>query len=482
MSGSKFLAFDFGAESGRTIIGMINDGGISLQEIHRFPNKQVEIGGHLHWDFQYLFGQLKHGLRLSIEKGHSDIRSIGVDTWGVDFGLIGKDGILLEDPYAYRDSRTDGMMDRVFEKITREKIYSITGIQTMQINTLFQLYSANVKQGELLKESDALLFMPDLFNYFLTGKKCSEYTIASTSQLLDASKKNWDETLFRTLGLPIRIMQPIVQPGTIVGKLLPEIAEEAGLKETVDVVAVGCHDTASAVAAVPSQSENWGFISSGTWSLIGIESDRPYLSKDALRNDFTNEGGVDNKIRFLRNVTGLWLLQECRRSWEKQGDRLDYIELSKLAGEAQTLKCRIDPDDPFFLHPPDMPEAIQEYCERTNQPVPDAKGEFVRCILESLAFKYRNVVDRIKTITGKRIERLHIVGGGSQNDLLNQLTSNACGIPVAANPVEATALGNIIVQALAKNILPSLQKARELVAHSFPVKWYEPVRCHVSRS
>ncbi len=476
MAAAKFLAFDFGAESGRAIIGIINDDRISLEEIHRFPNRQIEIGGHLHWDFHYLFQELKNGLRLAVEKGHGNIISIGIDTWGVDFGLIGTDGTLLENPYAYRDSRTDGMMEKVCKIISREEIYALTGIQFMQINSLFQLYSAVINQSEILRKTDKLLFMPDLFNYFLTGKKYSEYTIASTSQMLNATTKNWDEVLFHKIGLPHHIMAPIIQPGTIIGKLLPEIADAAGFKKSIDMVAVGCHDTASAVAAVPAESIKWGYISSGTWSLVGVESDQPQLSRDALTNDFTNEGGVGNKIRFLRNVTGLWLLQECRRSWERTGDVLDYGALVAEANNSGAFKSKIDPDDPIFLNPADMPEAIRNYCKKTQQPIPIDRGEFVRCIIESLAFKYKDIIDKINAITHKKIQKLHIIGGGSQNEMLNQLTADACGIPVIANPVEATALGNIIVQAIAKNIIPSLQKGREIVANSFPLKRYQPTK------
>lgn len=473
MSISKFLAFDFGAESGRAIVGILDGERISLEEMHRFPNRQTKILGHLHWDVLALFEEIKTGMKIAVQKGHGDIESVGIDTWGVDFGLVGKNGELLGFPFAYRDCRTDGMMERVFEKMSREEIYSATGIQFMQINTLYQLYSVALSDPKLLSICDRLLFMPDLFCFLLTGRKCSEYTIASTSQLLNAAKRNWDESIFSRLALPMNIMAPVVQPGTVIGALLSEISAEVGLKKGIDVIAVGCHDTASAVAAVPARGKNWAYLSSGTWSLIGIESERPLITAETM-SDFTNEGGVGNTIRFLRNVMGLWLLQECRKSWKKSGEEYSYDQLVAMAAEAEGSACTIDSDDASFLNPADMLEAIKNYCRKTNQHVPESKGEFVRCIFESLAMKYKSVLEKIDSVTGNAIEQLHIVGGGSQNDMLNQLTSDACGIPVAAGPVEAAALGNIIVQAIADGTLKSVSDGREMVARSFPVKNYYP--------
>jgi rhamnulokinase len=448
MPTSKFLAVDLGAESGRVIVGILDDDRISLEEVHRFPNLQVRTINHAQW---------------------------GIDTWGVDFGMVGKSGTLLANPYCYRDPRTNGMMEEVFRKIPREEIYTSTGIQFMQINSLYQLYAASLNEKELFAQCATLLFMSDLFNYFLTGEKVSEYTIASTSQLLNARKRTWDENIFRKLGLPMSIMAPLIQPGSIVGKLLPEIASTTGYKKEIDVVAVGCHDTASAVAAIPGRRGNWAFVSSGTWSVVGIESDQPLINKDTLENDFTNEGGVGGKIRFLRNVTGLWLLQECRKSWKKRGRACDYDELVTIASTTQGFKYMIDPDDISFLNPPDMPEAITAYCRRISQPVPENAGEFVRCILESLAMKYKDVLEKIISITKQAIETIHIVGGGSQNAMLNQFTADATGIPVEAGPVEATALGNILVQAIAKGRIASIEEGRVMVARSFPITRYDPM-------
>jgi rhamnulokinase len=366
------------------------------------------------------------------------------------------------------------MMEKVFEKISREEIYTLTGNQFMQINSLYQLYAMLMNNEETLEICDKLLFMPDLFNFFLTGKKCSEYTIASTSQLLNATKKEWDKNIFQKLGLPINIMAPVIQPGSIIDKLLSDIAIEVGLSKEVDVVSIGCHDTASAVAAVPAFTDKWAFISSGTWSVIGIELNQPLINKITMMSNFTNEGGIGGKIRFLQNVIGLWLLQECRKSWEKNSNRLTYDELIKMASKVQEFKSIINPDDNLFLNPPDMLSAIKNYCIKTRQPVPESIGEYVRCIFESLALKYKGVIKKIDSVTKSTIETIHIVGGGSQNEMLNQLTANACGLPVAAGPVEATALGNIIAQALAKGTIQSIQYGKELIARSFPIKMYKP--------
>lgn len=471
---SKFIAADFGAETGRVIVGILDGDKLSLDEVHRFPNTQTKTGVHIHWDVPYLFGELKRGLSLAVQQGHGDIESIGVDTWGVDFGLLDKQGQLIESPFAYRDPRTNGMMNKVFENIPREEIYSLTGIQFMQINSLFQLYSVAIERPEVLAGCETLLFMPDLFNYLLTGQKASEYTIASTSQMLNARSKHWDETLFAKLGLPFHIMAPLVHPGSVIGKLLPDIAREVGLNKDVDIIAVGCHDTASAVAAVPAAGDEWAYLSSGTWSLLGVETRQPLMNVESLRHNFTNEGGVDSSIRFLRNVMGLWLLQETRRSWREHGKEFSYDELATLASSSLAFRSIINPDDNSFLNPPDMPEAIRTFCRKTGQDVPEKEGELVRCIFESLAFKFKTVLERIVPIAKINIRTLHVVGGGSHSDLLNQCTADACGISVVAGPIEATALGNVLVQAISKGKVESLRKGREMVARSFPLKSYEP--------
>jgi len=473
MSKAKFLAFDFGAESGRAILGILDSKEIKLEEIHRFSNLQLNISGHIQWDISYLFNELKKGLTSAAAKGHKEFLGIGINTWGVDFGLVGRDNQILGNPYAYRDSRTEGMINKAFKLMPKEDIYSYTGIQFMPFNSIFQLLSLVESQSPLLDVSETLLFMPDLFNFLLSGQKYSEYTIASTSQLLNAEKVGWEKEIFNKLHLPINIMAPVIQPGTVIGQLLPDIARETGVKP-VDVIAPACHDTASAVASVPAQSVNWAYLSSGTWSLLGIEVDEPIINEKSLKYNFTNEGGVNGKIRFLRNTMGLWLLQRCLKSWEQNGEPLSYKKLKNLAAGAMAFKNIINPDDQMFLNPPDMPEAIIKFCKKTNQPVPEKKGDFIRCIFESLALKYRFIIDRIKSMSTKPIETIHIVGGGSQNELLNQFSANATGIPVIAGPVEATAVGNILVQAITKKELNGIKEGRELVARSFPLKYYEP--------
>ena len=478
MAISKYIAVDLGAESGRIIVGILENEKIVIEEIHRFPNPQINKNENLFWDVPFLFKEIKTGISIASTKGHSDVESIGIDTWGVDFGLIGKNNQLLELPHTYRDNRTNGIPEKVFEKISFDEIYERTGIQLMQINSLYQLYSIKLSNKSLLKECDKILFMPDLFNFLLTGEKKSEYTIASTSQLLNAKTKEFDIDIFSSLGLPINIMAPIILPGTIVGKLLPEIARETGLNE-IEVIAVGCHDTASAVAAIPEQGidpsagrHGWAYLSSGTWSLLGIENDEPLI--DLHFKDFSNEGGVNNKIRFLKNISGLWFLQQIKKSWEKGGNYLSYEEITDLAANSEPFISIIDPDDSIFINPSDMIRAINEYCVKTSQRIPGTKGEYARSILESLALKYKTVLDKIEKISNKKITRLHIVGGGSQNELLNQLAADATGKQVIAGPVEATALGNTIVQANAKGKIDSLEKAREIIALSFPQKLYEP--------
>lgn len=472
MAVSKYLAIDLGAESGRVIVGIFDGQQIRLEEVHRFPNKQVKIFNGNYWNVLSLFEEIKKGLLLAVEKGYGDIESIGIDTWGVDFGLIDKNGQLLGMPHTYRDSRTDGIPEKVYEKISSDEIYGITGIQLMQINSLYQLYSLKLFNKELLNNCSKILFMPDLFNYLLTGVMKSEYTIASTSQMVNSKTRSFDEKIFSELGIPKNITAPIVEPGTVIGKLLPEIAKEVGLNE-VDVIAVGCHDTASAVAAVPAEGKDWAYLSSGTWSLIGIETDEPVIEL-SLKNNFTNEGGVGGKTRFLHNTMGLWFIQALRKSWGGKGDTLTYEEITELASVAKEFAAVIEPDDKLFLNPEDMVEAIEKYCEQTNQDKPKTKGEFARVVLESLALKYKMILEKIENVSNKKIEKLHIVGGGSQNELLNQLTANAAKKKVLAGPVEATALGNVIVQAIAKNKIESLNKAREIVSNSFPLKTYTP--------
>jgi rhamnulokinase len=472
MAISKFLAVDLGAESGRVIVGILKEDRIYVEEVHRFPNQQIHKDNNCYWDVPFLFKEIRKGISTAVEKGHNDIESLGIDTWGVDFGLIGKNGELLGLPHTYRDNRTIGIPEKVFNIISSDDIYRKTGIQIMQINSLYQLYSIKLNKETLLNKCDKLLFTPDLFNYFLTGEKKCEYTIASTSQMLDIETKTFDEFIFSKLELPIDIMPPVVKPGTIVGSLLPEISKETMIGP-IDIVAVGCHDTASAVAAVPAAGNDWAFLSSGTWSLLGIEIDEPII-EPSLKNNFTNEGGIYDKIRFISNTTGLWFLQEIKKSWERSGEEYSYDEIMQMAGPADEFICNINPDDHAFINPADMVEAIRDYCVRTNQEFPKTKGALARSVLESLALRYKSIIDKIEKISGRKINKLHIVGGGSQNELLNQLTADATGKEVIAGPVEATALGNIIVQAIARGKIDSLEKARKIISLSFSQKFYEP--------
>ncbi|MBN1481084.1 rhamnulokinase [candidate division KSB1 bacterium] len=444
MALAKYLAFDLGASSGRAIVGIYDKNNLQLVETHRFPNRMAQINGHFHWDILQLFEEIKTGLAQTVKAGHQDIRSIGVDTWGVDFGLIGRGGVVLGNPYAYRDMQPETML-KVFEKISRQELYFKTGIQFMTFNSIFQLYRLVDEQNPLLDVAEKLLFIPDMLNYFLTGTMVSEYTIASTSQLLDPWHKTWAKELFDRLNLPFDIMAEIVPPGTTIGQLRKDIAEKTGLPN-VKVVAPACHDTASAVAAVPAEGDNWAYLSSGTWSLIGIEASEPIINENALANNFTNEGGVHDKIRFLKNVAGLWLVQRCKSDWQKEGVDLSFSELTQLAKEAGPSTCHVDPDDQKLANPANMPQAIMDYCRDSNQPVPETKGQIIRCILESLALKYKHVLDNLNTMLPQPLQRLFIVGGGSQNLLLNQLTEETTGLKVIAGPAEATGIGNLTMQ------------------------------------
>jgi len=479
----KFLAFDLGASSGRAVLGILENNRLVLEEIHRFSNGPVAIHGTLYWDVLKLFDEMQQALSLYAHSHGRELAGIGVDTWGVDFGLLSKDGVLLSNPVHYRDKRTDNMMEKVFQRVPREEVYNQTGIQFMQLNTLYQLFSMVLNKSPLLEIADTFLMMPDLFNYFLTGVKMAEFTEATTSQCYNPRSGNWAMSLLESLNIPTRIMPEIVQPGTILGKLSSHIAEEVGLGQ-VSVVAPASHDTGSAVAAVPakgdkrnmdSQSEdvNWAYLSSGTWSLIGIEVQEPIINEQSLQFNFTNEGGVGGTYRFLRNVAGLWLVQECRRIWERSGQSLSYGQLVNLAEEAKPFVAFVDPDHNLFLNPPDMPAAIVEFCEQTGQSKPETKGEIIRCALESLALKYRVVLEMIGKIRTP-IKKLHIVGGGTQNTLLCQFTANATNIPVVAGPVEATAIGNIMVQAIALGYLPSIAAGRQMIGQSFDLIEYHP--------
>jgi rhamnulokinase len=460
------LAVDLGAESGRTILGTIKDGRLSLTETHRFANRPVQKQDSLYWDAMQLWGEIKRGISLSCT-GIS-IASLGLDTWGVDFALLDKNGNLLGNPYHYRDTRTDGMLETAFARIPREEIFAQTGIQFMQINTLYQLLSMVIAKDPQLAAANTFLPIPNLFNYWLSGQITCEFTHATTTQCINPLTRSWAVPLLEALGIPMRIFPSICEPGTSLGHLLPAIASETGTG-SIPVIAPACHDTGSAVAAVPASKVDFAWLSSGTWSILGAEVREPVLSAKALAYNFTNEGGVCGTWRLSKNIMGLWLVQECKHEWD-----LSYDELIHLASEAKPFLAVIDPDDQVFLHPNDMPEKIRQFCADTGQAVPRTKGEIVRVALESLALKYRFVLEHLEELTGRHLEPLHIFGGGVKNRLLDQFSADATGRTVIAGPVEATAIGNILMQIITLGELSSLQDARQLVRHSFEIEEFHP--------
>lgn len=461
-----YLAIDFGGGSGRVIAGTITDekGGkkLTMQLVHRFQNRQVRLGNHVYWDFPALFEDMKTGLKKAAQLGLK-VSGIAIDTWGVDFGFIDRDGNLVGNPVCYRDARTNGMAERFFADVDRTAHYAVNGTQVMEINTLFQLLSLKLADSPQLQIADKMLFTPDLFSYFLTGEANTEYTIASTSEMLDARKRDWDWELIDSLDLPRHLFCPIVMPGTVRGRLRKDIAEETGLGE-VDVIAVGSHDTASAVAAVPATDDEQpvAFISSGTWSLLGVEINEPILTEEARRAEFTNEGGIGGKITFLQNITGLWFIQRLMAEWKEEGDEQQY-DILLPAAEKAVIDTVIPVDDAAFQNPPSMQQAIIDYCNAHNLTAPTSKAETTRVVLQSLAAKYAEATSALNAMLPSPIKKLHIIGGGSQNKLLNRLTEEALGVPVEAGPVEATGIGNILTQALAKGEVSDIAEMRRIV-------------------
>lgn len=474
----RVLAFDIGASSGRAILGTFQGDAIKTKEIHRFLNEPVIVNGTMYWDVLRLFHELKQGLIKAKLEGEVD--SIGIDTWGVDFGLIDKKGYLLENPVHYRDNRTEGMFGEAFQKLDKTKFYNITGNQFMEINTAFQLLSLVINRPELLERADTLLLMPDLLNYLFTGIKTSEYSIASTTQLLDAGKRNWSKEVMEALALPQELFTSIVPCGTKIGSITKEICEELNVS-SCEVIAVAGHDTQSALVSVPTPQEDFIFISCGTWSLMGTELRQPYINEKSDHYNITNEGGFGGKISFLKNITGLWLIQESRRWWIKEGKEYSFSELEEMAANVKPYQCFIDPDASEFGPAGNMPERIREYCKRTGQYVPTTIGEIVRCINESLAFKYRLVLEEIIDCTGKEYNNVHMVGGGIQSKLLCQLTANACGRNVIAGPVEATVFGNLALQLIALGEIKDLVQARNVIKISAEILQYVPVVSQASK-
>ena len=471
MTGNPLLAFDFGAESGRAILGRFEGERLELEELHRFPTGGTAVLDRLYWDVLRLHDGIKQGLRAA---AGARIASVGVDTWGVDFGLLAADGSLLDNPRHYRDPRTEGVLDRALERVSRERVFAATGVQLLPINTLFQLLAMQEQSAPQLGTAHRLLMMADLLHYFLTGEQVCEFTNATTTQFYDPRRGRWSTELLEAFGLPHRILPEIVPPGTRIGPRLESVSRDCGLASGIPVVAPATHDTGAAVAAVPAEGPDFAYISSGTWSLMGAELQAPDLSPGALRCNFTNEGGVGGTFRFLKNIMGLWLVQECRRAWSAEGRDLSYHELTRAAEEAPGFGALVDPDDGRFLPPGDMPGRVAAFCRETGQPEPAGEGAVIRCLLESLALKYRWVLERLEEVLGRRLEPVHVVGGGIRNTLLCQLTADATGRPVVAGPAEATAVGNLLVQALGLGRLGSVEDIRAVVRASFEPRTFTP--------
>ena len=467
----RVLAFDFGASSGRAIIGCFDGDKITLEEVHRFSNDPVSVGGTVYWDVLRLFYEIKQGIIKAKIAGGFD--SIGIDTWGVDFGLIDSEGKLMENPVHYRDARTVGLVDEAFKTMPKEKLYGITGIQFMELNTLFQLISLKKYRPWMLERADKMLFMPDLFGYMLTGKMCAEYSIASTSQLIDLDKKTWSKEILDAFGIKESVFAPLVQPGTVLGELSKEICEECGV-DPVPVISVCGHDTQSAITSVPCEDGDFAFLSSGTWSLFGTELDKPIVNETSMNINITNEGGFDGSTGFLKNIIGLWLIQESRRQWKREGKEYSYADLEKLALAAEPFKCFIDPDAPEFVPHGNIPERVREFCRKTGQYVPETVGEIMRCIYESLAMKYRLTFEKLRECTERDYPVIHVIGGGTKDDLLCQMTANSCDRTVKAGPIEATVMGNVAVQLMSDGSVKNIGQARKIVADSSELKTFEP--------
>ena len=469
---SCFFAVDLGATSGRTIVGTLDDSGLALREVTRFQNPIIRLRGHCYWDIYALYREIIEGLSAVSREGIA-IRSIGIDTWGVDFALIGSDGDLLRNPYSYRDPHTEGAMEAYFNEIPRERVYELTGIQFMNFNSLFQLYQLHRTDNSALGAAEKILFMPDALSYLLTGHAVTERTIASTSQMLNPRTGCLEKELLDVCGISESQFGPIVLPGTVVGTLTPEVQRLTGLG-AVPVVAVAGHDTASAVAAVPARSERFAYLSSGTWSLMGIETREPIINKESFARNFTNEGGVEGTTRFLKNICGMWLLERSRAEWKAAGQPYSYDYIYAHIPEVPAFRSLINPDDPCFANPECMVDAIQHYCRTTGQPVPETTEEVCRCIFDSLALRYRQVFGYLKEMAPFPLETLHIIGGGTQNVLLNQLTANATGVTVVTGPIECTAIGNIMLQAKAAGIVEDIRSMRALIADSIETHTYTP--------
>jgi rhamnulokinase len=469
----QMLGIDLGAESGRAILGKFDGVHLSLEDLHRFKNDPVRLPDGLHWNILALWAEIKTGIREAVKTSEDQLASIGIDTWGVDFGLLDQDDSLIGLPFHYRDSRTDGMVERAFTVVPRVEIFEQTGIQFMQLNTLYQLFSMALTNSAALHSAVTFLTIPDLLNFWLSGRKVSEFSIATTTQCYDPRQKAWARPLLEKLQIPSYIFPEVISPGTTIAPLARWIAEECS-GHSFPVIAPACHDTGSAVAAVPATQSDFAWISSGTWSIMGVESSCPIISEESLSYNLTNEGGVGNTFRLSKNIMGLWPVQECRRAWARQGKEFSYDELTKLAGVAQAHRAVVDIDHPDFLHPADMPSKIQNYCRQTGQWIPETPGEIVRLLLEGVAIKYREVLEMLESILSRRIPVIHIVGGGTKNQLLSQFAADATNRLVITGPVEATVIGNLMTQAIGLGEISSIKEARQIVSQSFEVRVYEP--------
>lgn len=470
---SQYVACDLGAESGRVMLGTLENGRLVLEEAHRFPNGPLRIMGTMRWNILGIFAELKKGLSLLGSRGAAP-RAVSVDSWGVDYAYFRKDVPLLSPPYHYRDARTETAFPQALGRVKKEDIFEQTGIQFMRFNTLYQLFDDLAAQPEVTRVAERFLCIADYLNYLFSGRDAAERSLASTTQLYDPRSGGWSKKLIKALGLREALFPEIVDSGTLLGPLLPDVAVETGLPLDTAVAACPSHDTASAVAAVPAEGDNWAYLSSGTWSLLGIELPAPIINRDSLEKNFTNEIGHGGTVRFLKNIVGLWIIQECRRCWLAAGQELSYSDIEKAAAAAEPFRSLIHPNDSRFLKPGDMPARIREYCRETGQPLPESVGEISRCVLESLALLYAQTLADAAELAGRRIDRLHIVGGGSQNRTLNQFTADACGIAVLAGPVEATASGNILVQAIACGDVSGAAEVRQIVRNSFPLERFNP--------
>jgi rhamnulokinase len=478
---ASVLAFDLGASSGRALIGELlpqtgsGQPRLKVTEIHRFPNQPIAVHGHLHWDILRLLQELKTAIRKAFQEGYAP-QTFGIDTWGVDFGLLDANGELLGNPYHYRDPQTEGIIEELVKLIGKDSLYEQGGLQFMPFNTVNQLYAMKKAGSPKLAAASTLLLTPDLLTYFLTGEKVCEFTMATTTQLFEPKEQKWNSALMEKLGIPSQIFLDPIHPGTRIGPLTPAVCEELDVPP-IEAIAVGTHDTESAVAAVPATSgEEFAYLVCGTWSLLGTELERPLVTPEAMALDFSNEGGVGGTYQLLKNIMGLWILQECKREWDEQGDAVSFTELVVQAERAEPFRSLIHPDNPSFFAPSGMIAKIQSFCRETSQAVPQTKGEVARCVLESLALRYRQALEQMEALTGQSFNGLHMVGGGIQNELLCRFTANAIGRPVWTGPVEASAIGNMLMQLVALGKCSSLQDARQLAAASFPIETYDPAQ------